>query len=272
MKRALTASPRLELALPEAAAAISHLSDLTVARYQREWVLFASGHRGATVESITPKVITAWVARLIKVGLKASSIGAKAVAVTALFDALIRIEVRKGANPCTGAALPKVPIRIKDTISPEQFRALVAAAATPRQRAILLLLGHGGLRGFELSLLRCEHFDLERGEVRLVGKGDRERIVLLSPPTVEAVRAAWPWRSVSVFDARSAVAKACKEAGVEANVGRQMLRRVAARLLREAGAEDGAIVKNLGNSVPTLHRAYLAPDDSTRASAVERMG
>lgn len=272
MKRTLTASPRLDLALPEAAAAISHLSDLTVTRYQREWTLFASGHKGATVESITPKVIAAWIARLIKVGLKASSIGAKVVAVTALFDALIRIELRRGANPCTGAALPKVPVRIKDTISPEQFRLLVAAAASPRQRAILLLLGHGGLRGFELSLLRCEHFKNELHSLRFIGKGQRERIVLLSPWTTDAVRAAWPWKPVSVFDARNAIAKACKAAGLEANVTRHMLRRVSARLMREAGAEDGGIAANLGNSVPTLHRNYLAPDDSTRASAVERMG
>jgi len=272
MKRALTASPRLDLALPEAAAAISHLSDLTVTRYQREWVLFASGHKGATVESITPKVIAAWVARLIKVGLKASSIGAKAVAVTALFDALIRIEVRRAANPCTGAALPKVPIRIKDTISPEQFRALVAAAATPRQRAILLLLGHGGLRGHELELLRCDHFSKDGRSIRFIGKGDKEREVRLSPSVVEAVREVWPWQSVSVFDARHAIAVAKKGAGITENITRHNLRRCAARLMREAGAEDGAIAKQLGNTVPTLSARYLAPDDSTRASAVERMG
>jgi len=56
-----------------------------------------------------------------------------------------------------------------------------------RDRAILELLYAGGLRVSELTNLRVEDLSLDEGRVRLLGKGDKERVVPLGEPAVQAL-------------------------------------------------------------------------------------
>lgn len=100
---------------------------------------------------------------------------------------LFRFLVRTGrvpANPFRGLRAPRRGRRLPNYLSPAQVRALLEApdTATPlglRDRALLELLYGSGLRLREALALRAE--DVRSGrEVRVVGKGDRERVVLLT--------------------------------------------------------------------------------------------
>lgn len=64
-----------------------------------------------------------------------------------------------------------------------------AEAADLRDRAILELLYAGGLRVSELTHLRVEDLSLDEGRIRLLGKGDKERVVPLGEPAVRALAA-----------------------------------------------------------------------------------
>jgi integrase/recombinase XerD len=58
-----------------------------------------------------------------------------------------------------------------------------------RDRAILELLYAGGLRVSELTNLRVEDLSLDEGRIRLLGKGDKERVVPLGAPALQALSA-----------------------------------------------------------------------------------
>jgi site-specific recombinase XerD len=97
---------------------------------------------------------------------------------------LLRHRGRIGARPLDAraiVALPRLPKRLPRVLSAEQCTLLVEHPdATPlglRDRAALELLYGGGLRVSELTGLRPGDLDLERGIVRVEGKGGRQRIV-----------------------------------------------------------------------------------------------
>jgi integrase/recombinase XerD len=64
-----------------------------------------------------------------------------------------------------------------------------AGATDLRDRAILELLYAGGLRVSELTNLRVEDLSLDEGRIRLRGKGDKERVVPLGGPSLNALEA-----------------------------------------------------------------------------------
>ncbi len=89
--------------------------------------------------------------------------------------------------------LAKLPERSLDLITQEELtRVLKAAegetARSLRDRAVLELLFSTGLRVSELCALNTD-IDLSRDELSVRGKGDKVRVVFLSPSSKDAVRA-----------------------------------------------------------------------------------
>jgi integrase/recombinase XerC len=64
-----------------------------------------------------------------------------------------------------------------------------AEAAALRDRALLELLYGSGLRVSEVSSLDVAAVDLDGASARVLGKGNKERVVPLGPPCVDALRA-----------------------------------------------------------------------------------
>ena len=106
-----------------------------------------------------------------------------------------RFLVREGivsVNPFRAVSSPKVPKRLPAPLSVPETVALLSApdAGTEqglRDRAILDVLYSAGLRVSELAGLNLESVDWRRGELRVLGKGGRERIALLGRPAVGAL-------------------------------------------------------------------------------------
>jgi integrase/recombinase XerD len=97
------------------------------------------------------------------------------------------------ANPVNAVSSPKLPQRLPRPLSAEEVEALLAAPdlSTPqgqRDRAMLELLYAGGLRVSELLALDVGSVDLSQAEVRVLGKGAKERIALIGKPAVAALR------------------------------------------------------------------------------------
>jgi len=88
--------------------------------------------------------------------------------------------------------LAKLPERSLDLITPTELGRLMKAAEggeerTLRDRAIFELLFSTGLRVSELCALDSD-IDLSRDELSVRGKGDKVRVVFLSPTAKDAVR------------------------------------------------------------------------------------
>ena len=95
-------------------------------------------------------------------------------------------------NPIRVISSPKIPKRLPNYLAPHEVEALLAApdATVPqgqRDRAILEVLYASGLRVSELVSLNLSNLDLRHGELRVWGKGGKERLALLGQPACKAL-------------------------------------------------------------------------------------
>ena len=87
---------------------------------------------------------------------------------------------------------PKIKVSLPDTLTEQQIEALLDApddndAIGLRDKAMLEVLYATGLRVTELVSLRLDQISLRQGVVRVIGKGNKERLVPLGEPAVEAI-------------------------------------------------------------------------------------
>ena len=100
--------------------------------------------------------------------------------------------VREGylpSNPLT-VRPPKLPQRVMPIFSDADLRAMVDACTEStalRDRALLLVLMDTGMRLNEVVYMRAEHISWEEGALHVYGKGNKERIVVPSRPTLLAI-------------------------------------------------------------------------------------
>jgi integrase/recombinase XerC len=115
-----------------------------------------------------------------------------------LFRHLARVGQASG-NPCTGIRPPKPAKRLPHALSPDAVAALLdvpqdaPTGAEPwatRDRAMFELLYSSGLRLAELVGLGPGDVDAQAGEVRVTGKGNKQRIVPVGAKALAAL-AAW---------------------------------------------------------------------------------
>jgi integrase/recombinase XerD len=105
--------------------------------------------------------------------------------------------LRTGAladNPADDLDSPKVKKHLPTTLTTEEVDQLLAQPAhvgeTPkalRDTALLEILYATGMRVSEVAGLALEDLDLERGSVRCVGKGNKERVMPLYAEAAQAV-------------------------------------------------------------------------------------
>ncbi|MFK8053226.1 MAG: site-specific tyrosine recombinase XerD [Woeseiaceae bacterium] len=93
-------------------------------------------------------------------------------------------ENRREDDPTVDIAMPRIGRSLPKTLTEDEVEALLAApnVADPlghRDRAMLELLYATGLRVTELISLKQSQVNLNQGVLRIVGKGDRERLIPL---------------------------------------------------------------------------------------------
>lgn len=131
------------------------------------------------------------------------------------------------SDPCAGLRAPKAKRRLPAVLSPDEAVRLVAIEGddplTVRDRALFELAYSSGLRVSELSGLDVAALDLARGEVRVWGKGSKERIVPVGAHARDAIRA---WLAV-----RAALGTVATEAMFVSRSGRRIAPRAIERRL-----------------------------------------
>ena len=102
-------------------------------------------------------------------------------------------------NPCVGLKPPRSARRLPDVLSPDEAVRLVKIEGTDtlalRDRALFELAYSSGLRLAELAGVDLDRIDLDHGEVRVFGKGGKERIVPVGAAARAAIRAWLPARA-----------------------------------------------------------------------------
>lgn len=76
-----------------------------------------------------------------------------------------------------GGRLVREPRRLPDSVDPDEVATFLVDLGSHRDRAVALLMVLGGLRAAEVRSLRLSNVDMGRRQVRVMGKGGRERVV-----------------------------------------------------------------------------------------------
>ena len=139
------------------------------------------------------RVIRAFLAQLHRRRLSKATIARKLAAVRSCF----RFLARRGAvevNPARQVRSPRLGRRLPSVLPKDEATQLLDAAPEPtvagaRDRALLELLYASGLRVAEGCGLDLDDLDEARRTVRVLGKGDKERVVPVGDNALEALDA-----------------------------------------------------------------------------------
>ncbi len=132
-----------------------------------------------------------YLSHLMEEGFVKASIARKLSAIRSFYRYLLREEIIS-TSPVATTSSPKLDKRLPSFLSIEEINRLLEAPdlSTPqglRDRALLELLYASGLRVSELVSLNLEQVNLETREIRVWGKGSKERMVLMGEPAARAL-------------------------------------------------------------------------------------
>jgi integrase/recombinase XerD len=204
------------------------------------------------------------------------------------FDWLV-LEGERPDNPCELIAAPKLGRYLPAVLSVEEVTAILESADTRqggwtafRDRAILEILYGCGLRVSEACGLLISHVYLKEGFVRVVGKGNKERLIPLGEMAANAFEiylAARPQAAEPAFDdvaflnkngrplSRVAIFNLVKaqalKAGVNKEISPHTFRHSFATHLIENGADLRVVQEMLGHESILTTEIYTHIDTAT---------
>jgi integrase/recombinase XerD len=220
--------------------------------------------------------------RRLDPGLAPTSLRRRAAAIKGFYrfafgEGLIGIDVASHLD------LPRMPRLLPETLTQGEVERLLAAPAEDAlgERALLELLYAAGLRISEALNLDLEDISLDGAFVRVIGKGDRERLVPVGEVALDAIRA-WlagpraalvaahhvaPVRGGPLLLGRSGrrlarqqawavVKRAAAAAGLSGRVSPHTLRHSFATHLLEGGADLRIVQELLGHASISTTQLY----------------
>lgn len=132
-------------------------------------------------DGVDTAVLLRYLIALRDQGLGARSRARHMVALRGFYRFLVREKVL-AADPSRTIDLPKTGLKLPDVLSRDEVRRLLDLEEKPspaarRNAAMVELLYAAGLRVSELVTLKVQDVNLEAGFVRVIGKGDKQRVV-----------------------------------------------------------------------------------------------
>ncbi len=134
-----------------------------------------------------------YLSQLMERGFVKASIARKLSAIRSFYRYLLREEIIS-TSPVATTSSPKLDKRLPSFLTIEEINRLLETPdlSTPqglRDRALMELLYASGIRVSELVNLNLEQVNLDTNEIRVWGKGSKERVVLMGKPAARALTA-----------------------------------------------------------------------------------
>jgi integrase/recombinase XerD len=249
-----------------------------------QWV--AEQKRATAWGEITPEAIGDFLGWRKKNGAAAATIKLHVVALRIFFRFLVQRTIL-ARDPTEFLGVPKVERYLPDALSEEEVCRLIGAAGgkTPleiRDRAIVELLYASGLRVSELCGARLENLDLDAGFIRVIGKGNKQRLVpvgssarrslarylaagrpeLVGKKTGGEVFLSVRGRKLTNQRIWQLLGELARRAGLERDVHPHMLRHSFATHLLQGGADLRVIQEMLGHADIATTQIYTHVDAS----------
>jgi integrase/recombinase XerC len=152
---------------------------------------FALEHGATTPKKVDLALVRTYLAFMTERGDQRSSISRRRAALRAYFDFLVERGVI-GSSPADRVGAPKPESKLPQLAVREQLENLLDAEWGDEpfdllDRAVCEVLYGAGLRVSELCSLTFDRVDFQAHTLRVIGKGNKERVVPLHPTAMEAV-------------------------------------------------------------------------------------
>jgi integrase/recombinase XerD len=267
---------------------LSHLrveraaSPQTVRAYSSDLARYLEWAERTGVDPIvlTHRQMRLYLAEMDRAGYARRTVARRLSAVRSFFAYAVT-EGLVASDPSSVLSTPKIPSRLPNVVSDDQLDALFSApdASTPigvRDRAVLELLYATGARVSEVAGLKVSDLDFGQGQVRLFGKGAKERIVpvyevaltrtrdylregrpkLVRSATEEHLFLSSRGRPLSADAIRRLFKRYAAIAGADSGVSPHSMRHTFATRLVEAGADLRTVQELLGHVALSSTQIY----------------
>src|SRR5690625_193736 len=265
-------------------------SDHTIRSYRSDLIGLASDLRTPSAKDAEPKPrfreitlqdLRNWLAAITGHGMSRTTIACKTTAIRQFMSWLVRQGVRED-NPAARLVTSKQSSHLPDTLSQSQMReALDRLHAKANEEtdqkiyplalrnvAMIEVLYATGIRVAELEGLDTQDVDLSHGTIKVTGKGDKQRVVPLTQPainalhdwltrgrarvlaenhTTDAVFLGARGRRIGTRQIREVVNKVFEDLGTTSASGVHVLRHTAATHLLDGGADLRYVQELLGH-------------------------
>lgn len=164
----------------------------TIRAYCADVYTFLIWADNLNVDEINSKKFSEYLYFIQKINYTKTTIARKIASIRAFYKFLFQEEIIE-TNPSDALVAPKRPKSLPDFMSEEEVENILrnVKIETPagfRNRVIFELLWVSGMRISELSNLNYENLNLEQNEIKVLGKGAKERIVLIPDKTKENLK------------------------------------------------------------------------------------
>ena len=245
-----------------------------------EW----AGEQGLGPGEVRHRDVRRFGAGLADAGAAPATVARKLAAVRGLYGFLVRTD-RAGSNPAELVSSPKRSEKLPRVLTTEQMRSLLERipARTPlelRDRAMLELAYSCGLRCEEIVNLDLGALDFETEQLRVLGKGSKERLLPVGEPAQKALRRyldkarhalatdrgekalflSKSGRRLSNSDVTRRLGLWTREAALAGGVSPHALRHSFATHLLEGGADLRTIQELLGHASISTTQVYTRVD------------
>lgn len=258
------------------------MSQNTVASYisdVRKFLDFYGGH----IEDVVPEDIEKYLCEREDLSERSQ---ARLISALRSFFGWIVQEGYVKDNPCDKVDSPKLGRYLPSVLSQEEVTAILTSVDTgswqgKRNRAILEVLYSCGLRVSEAVALKISNIYMKEGYIRVIGKGNKERLVPIGDVAVEALAdylMVRPiptdrksdnivflnrfGRSLSRISMFNMVKKQALSAGIDKEISPHTFRHSFATHLIENGADLRGVQEMLGHENITTTEIYTHVEDS----------
>ncbi len=265
------------------------LSENTIFAYKRDLTQYFSFLEkiGKDIHTVTPQDITEFLWKLKEENLKPTSIYRKSSCITQFHKFLLLEEMTKN-NPIEFLAKPKIQRKLPQVLTVEEVEKILNFIPKNkfndvRNKAMIEILYATGMRVSELVNLKFDQIDLTNKYIRVVGKGNKERIVLLNNKSIQALK---EWikirekkfakknlseydnyvflsklgKPISRIDFWEQLKNYVKQAGVTKNVSPHTLRHSFATHMLKYGADLRVVQELLGHADISTTQIYTHID------------
>lgn len=150
----------------------------------------------------------------------------------------------------------------QEVMTQAEVKKLIEACVLPHQRAMLEFLYSTGCRVSEMLLLRIDATDLDSGTAKVLGKGGKERIVIMNDSTVEWMKKITPADSTYFFQPYTRqgvfvmIRKIAKRAGIKRKISPHTMRHSFATHVLRNGSDLITVKELMGHAAISSTEIY----------------